>query len=1138
MRALERHVDLNELELCRKMPESLSGDELALWKDIGRHLERCVDCREIAEVHKLISKVSKPVTSDGICPGQEVWLDVAANTVSEIDFQNYLKHAANCANCANELRLATEIIQGDGKEIDVSQLMSSQTAWRQDTARYLHKLNAKSSRSARWRLRPRIAIAYAMAATLIAGLGYTAWYRSNPRVDSELASAANVRRLTPLHIPGAKAMALSSPVRDGSSKPEWSELLHIRARAMDGVKNDSKSGYWHQVLGRTYILQSDPESALVEFHAAQLKDPHLARIDFDLGTAYFELAEQTGDKSKYGQAGEYFISSLEASNRRDAAALFNLALCEERTGSWDKARKNLEEALEKENQSDWRQIIRSELGSLSKKDGLSETTEESPVGWNAERYESALTRVLLTDEIKDNLEALNDVAREGELHGDSWLADWLATSSSKSELHAPLAKAVKANLNGNASEALDASRRAKLFYRRAQVKSGFARSEVEEIYALQRMGRAQDCLDLIHSPLLNSTLHGYPYFEATIQLEDAACEEMIGATQRSKRAIERARTAALSNNYKAIYERAQGFLASYYTIQGSPEQAWNLNVSGLQYCRTHNCPPLRNYQFTSDLIDDSAQLGLSRFGLELAESNVGVAQQAGNLQNTAYAYEVLGQRQLYRGFLVKAQESFAHADELISRLGDNIASQEYRADWAADRSELMTQQGHRELALEHLAKVSSTISSTESMVIALNYWSRRALLEQRAGRYDVAQSSAEKSVGYAKRVRNQLSTSSEKRSWRQASRTAYATLVAAMIGNGRPTEALQVWEEYQRATEELPFLKSDRIPIRFTTQGPTLIFARLTDAFAVFSVSADGNVVASLLPYDAEIIEQLARTFSLLCSDPRSQLGELMTAGKLLYSVLLEPIVPLDHSKLWIEVSGVLGRLPFGALVLPDGAFLGVRREITVLSNSWTLRSVDSGSLLASVPILILDERGSESGAIPEAYDESQDVARIFPNSRLVDGRNLTRKEFVTKIQKAAIFHFAGHAITRQGITRLLLASRSEKAELTADWLADLHLNKLRLAVLAACTTAGFDNAQLIPGTELSDAFLQSGARYVLVSLWDVDSNATRQLMLLFYRELAKGNHPAVALEIAEKLLSETPGFQHPYFWSGFHLVH
>ena len=1158
----ERHLDLDELELWRDSSGTLSVPREARRAEIASHLEQCADCSELAEAHNLMSSVSNPAPPTQICPAKDVWLQFATDLIPEPKRAMLLAHASQCVRCAAELKMALDTVGENAPEPELSQLASSTVEWQAETARYLRSINTPSTRPtpvARSPQRWWPIFAYSMAAFVLAAAAVTTWIRLHPSVDAQVARAVNSRRLTVLRIPGARAIALYSPVRGStSSSQDWPELLEVRLRAEKALAKDSESAYWHQILGRTFVVQLDAKSAMAEFQKAKVKDPHLDRIEFDLGTAYFELGEQTRDASNYGYAAEYFSRALDREAHPDPTILFDRALCWERSGLRDLARQDLQKAYALETQPDWRKAIAEEIQSLEKNQSSASSTEHGEGGsanppardlqQRSERdYEAALTAIFVSSDTHPdfNLRALDQIAKDGEQFHDSWLADWLHAKQGDSHPadDASLAEAVSANRDGKAAMALAAAQRANLAYARARNRPGLARASIEEIYALQRMGRAHDCLERIHSPPLQGSLRGYSYLSTMLLLEEAACQEMAGAMERSKLAIDHARALAATEGFSALYARAQGFLAAYYTLKGAPEQGWNADASGLEYCRERECPPLREYQFVSDLIDDSESLGFGKVAVLLAGTNIVLAQRGGNIQNTAYAYEVLGQRQLESGSVLDAKASFQQADRLLKQLGDTPAARAYRADWAADRSELAAQEGKIDQALERLSSVSRDVSSAESLILQLNYWSRRALVEHRAGHTDDALASAQTAVGYANQVRQGLTTPSDRYAWRANSRVAYVLLVESLVEAHRAHDALDTWEAYQTGAEE-PSRPSAARPNNYALRpGFTLIFARLLDRYVAFTLrAANSDPTVYIPPASAESIDQLARTFSLLCSDPHSRLSEVRSTGQSLYSLLLSGINHPDSEELRIEVSGGLEKLPLNALVLPDGAYLGTRHRITVLSESWTLRNrQDPAFFLASTPLLVLrtNNSGNQAGVIPASYDETSFLLRRFPHAQVLDGTGLTRDSFLQSIQSAEIFHFVGHAINEQGATRLLMAADSTMPDsfLTSAWLENASLHSPRLAVLAACSTAG---GQTSAGSEIADltnAFLRDGTQDVVASLWDVDSQATRLLMIAFYEELLKGKSASAALYTAQAALSSHEDFRHPYFWSGFRIL-
>ena len=71
-------------------------------------------------------------------------------------------------------------------------------------------------------------------------------------------------------------------------------------------------------------------------------------------------------------------------------------------------------------------------------------------------------------------------------------------------------------------------------------------------------------------------------------------------------------------------------------------------------------------------------------------------------------------------------------------------------------------------------------------------------------------------------------------------------------------------------------------------------------------------------------------------------------------------------------------------------------------------------------------------------------------------------------------------------------------------------------------------------------AFLAKGVRSVLVSLWSVSDEATRELMGAFYRHWMEDDDSpskAEALRRAQRHVRSIDRFQHPRYWAAFQLV-
>lgn len=111
-----------------------------------------------------------------------------------------------------------------------------------------------------------------------------------------------------------------------------------------------------------------------------------------------------------------------------------------------------------------------------------------------------------------------------------------------------------------------------------------------------------------------------------------------------------------------------------------------------------------------------------------------------------------------------------------------------------------------------------------------------------------------------------------------------------------------------------------------------------------------------------------------------------------------------------------------------------------------------------------------------------------------------------------------------------------EDGILTAQEISEMYLPNTQLVVLSACETGLGD----IQGGEgvfgLQRAFKLAGAKSILMSLWKVDDDATRELMQSFYKKWLGGMDKRDAFRTAQKeLRNKYP--KEPNKWAGFVMV-
>jgi CHAT domain-containing protein len=148
--------------------------------------------------------------------------------------------------------------------------------------------------------------------------------------------------------------------------------------------------------------------------------------------------------------------------------------------------------------------------------------------------------------------------------------------------------------------------------------------------------------------------------------------------------------------------------------------------------------------------------------------------------------------------------------------------------------------------------------------------------------------------------------------------------------------------------------------------------------------------------------------------------------------------------------------------------------------------------------------------------------------------------------QEEPVFKISEHPMIRAGLvlaggnhawkTGKPLKPGMEDGILTAYEISQMNLSNTELVVLSACETGLGD----IQGNEgvygLQRAFKIAGAKYVLISLWQVPDFQTQEMMTAFYTHWleAKRSIPDAFRAAQQAMKSKYP---EPFNWAGFVLV-
>ncbi len=259
-----------------------------------------------------------------------------------------------------------------------------------------------------------------------------------------------------------------------------------------------------------------------------------------------------------------------------------------------------------------------------------------------------------------------------------------------------------------------------------------------------------------------------------------------------------------------------------------------------------------------------------------------------------------------------------------------------------------------------------------------------------------------------------------------------------------------------------------------------------------------------------------------------------------LYQKLFAPVAPLIRTgKIILVGHGPLHYLPFGALF--DG------REYLI--DRYSIRTLPSASVLSffqarlkkaedgKVLILGNPKLSDPKYDLAFAQDEALAIGEIMPGARVLLRSEATATALTSLAGQYSMIHLAAHGLfdpDQPLRSALLLAPDRESDGLVrASDLYNLSLDA-DLVTLSTCETALGKVATGDDVVGFTRGFLYAGTRSLLSSLWQVDDQATRDLMVAFYSNLKQMSKDE-ALRRAQ--IAVKAKYPHPYYWAAFVLT-
>jgi len=390
-----------------------------------------------------------------------------------------------------------------------------------------------------------------------------------------------------------------------------------------------------------------------------------------------------------------------------------------------------------------------------------------------------------------------------------------------------------------------------------------------------------------------------------------------------------------------------------------------------------------------------------------------------------------------------------------------------------------------------------------------------------------------------------------------------------------PGSVLVSYVSYAKYHDDLPSLNKAAVPSYMA-----FVLRRNSDRIGVYDLG-DAASIVSLVARMRASVDAEAHGGGL--GSVRNE-REYREAGLELLKRIWDPLLPDigDQKLVMITPDGILNLVPFSALPTSSGYMVEGGPVVHILTSERDLLPSSTegkkmGLLAVGSPAFEtarLDAppatdtlRGSMISCdafarmafheLPASLSEVREISSAFKRwnaqepEQLLTGEEATRSRFLDAAPQSRILHIATHAfvldkscgngnpLLHSGLVFAGANTSRDTSILTAQQIASLDLKGVDWAVLSACNTGDGELKDGEGVLGLQRAFRVAGARSVVMALWPVDDQVTREFMNGLYASRF-GQHATTADAVwtaARTLLKarEAAGKStQPWYWAGF----
>ena len=897
--------------------------------------------------------------------------ELATGIVADADAATWLAHAANCDYCGNRLREAAEDFDVEltpGDETLIASLPSSQPEWKRGMAGQLVR-RAASPRPPR-----RQWLVAGLAASLVAGvLGWLYWSARRPEAIGDLlAEAYSGSRELEFRLPDRGYANLTRRRGAGNSPVErHTSLLKAETRIAEGFPGHSEDSRWLHVKGIAELLEWSPDAAVADLSTARALSPNDPSLLTDLAVAYAMRAETAQHPVDYATALDLLGKALQldAGHRR---ARFNLALLQERLFNYQDAIEQWQTYLRLDSGSPWANEARQHLNDLFEKvkrrDAMWKQVQSGQEAFLAAAKEPsvrALDVYLERWAVEWLANSNSPTASRGaaglagqlrDRNRDEWMADALRQRPVGDPSYRELLTVIDANISGEAEPALRLAEALTHKLERSGAPAAAMRARFEQVYALHRAVRADQCRDGAATLLRMLEGRPYPWLRVQARLEWAICNAMLGKPGDSITAYREAESEAGRFGLDGIGLRARGLRIGTQTNAGDPWIVWTDGLALVEQYWQAGYSPIRLHQISFNFSRSCEQLDLRQAAYTFAKTGVRAVADTPNRLLEAMGRSALAGLALRAGMPGESVAESGRAQGLFRALPPSESVRRHIEDATLDAAEAEVMAGNAANGLSRIATLTPAGAAPLTFLIDLRKHQVAGLAQLRLTNLLEADRELAEARNYLRRRLQSLQSERERFVALSEAAPVYRGIAQLLISKGRPIEALQSVLDLRGAGSRARIEPDGTAPWLDVSER-WLVYVTLPGGFGVWRIDRAGTEFRRLFTQQARAQESAGRLLAL-AAQPTTEISRVRAAARDLYEMLCGVFGDVADSRdsLTIVPDDELGGVPFGLLCGGDGRFLGERLAITIARRVAADRprqasiSSHSRALVVSVP--------------------------------------------------------------------------------------------------------------------------------------------------------------------------------------------